>query len=92
MVAKRKSKILGQPSEALLNNFGLYVLFIHIEISIFSKKACNPGGLIFEKAYNRRDLHVSNLVDLYSGRPRTGRVFNWDFVVYTYHIILNYDQ
>ena len=83
MVAKRRSKKLGQPSETVLYNFGLYVLFINIQISFFPKRACNPGGLISQRAYNRRDLYVLNLVDLYSGGSITGRVYNWDFAVYT---------
>ena len=81
MAAKRRSKILGQLSETLLCNSGLYILFINIEISFFHKRGLYPGGLISEDVYNRKDLYVSNLVGLYPGGLKTRRAYNWDFTV-----------
>ena len=45
MAAKRKSKILGQPSQALLYNSGLYISFLNIQFSFFPKKGLYLGGL-----------------------------------------------
>ena len=64
MATKRRNKILGQSSEMLLYNSGLYILFINIQILFFLKKGLYPGGLISEGAYNRKDLYVLNLVGL----------------------------
>ena len=50
---KRRDRILGQSSETLNYNSGLYILSIN-------------------KAYNRRDLYVSDFMGLYSGGLITG--------------------
>ena len=42
----------------------------------FPKKSIYPGGLISEGAYNRRDLHVSNLMGLNPVGPKTRRAYN----------------
>ena len=64
MTTKRRSKILGQSSEMLFYDSGLYILFINIQILFFPKKGLYPGGLMSEGAYNRKDLYVLNLVGL----------------------------
>ena len=41
--------------------------YIIYNILLFPKKGMYPGELIPEGAYNRRDFHVTNLLDLYLG-------------------------
>ena len=89
MVGKRRSKMLGQPSKALPYNYRLYVLFINMQISFFSKNGLYPGGLISDGAYNRRDLYVSNLGDLYPGGPVTGSVITGVLRYSNWHVGLN---
>ena len=67
MAHKRRDKILGQSSETLNYNSGLYILSINNRNFSFSQK-----GLISKKAYNRRDLYVSDFMGLYSGGLITG--------------------
>ena len=64
MATKKRNRILGQSSEMLLYNSGLYILFINIQILFFPKKGLYPGRLMSEGAYNRKDLYVLNLVGL----------------------------
>ena len=45
MVTKRRRKILRQPSQTLLYNFGLYLLFINMQISFFPKSIYMWEGL-----------------------------------------------
>ena len=58
IAGKRSRKILQQSSETLLYNFGLYILFINIQISSFLQKGLHPGGLASEGSYNGRGLYV----------------------------------
>ena len=64
MATKRRNKIIGQLSETLLYNSGLYILFINIQILFFSKKGLYLGGIISKGAYNQGDLFVLNLMGL----------------------------
>ena len=54
MAAKRRNKLLQQPSEIMLYNSGLYVLFlnINIQISFFSQMGVYPRKPVTERAYN----------------------------------------
>ena len=45
MAAKRRSKILGQPSDMLLYNSALYIPFINMQISFFPRRTYIREGL-----------------------------------------------
>lgn len=56
--AKRRRKILGQPSKALPYNSGLYKLLINIQILFSLQTGSYSWGLTFKGACNRSGLYV----------------------------------
>ena len=74
MATKRRSKIIEQPSETLLYNSGLYILFINIQF--FSKRAYIYGGLYPRGLITRRFIYFN-----FDG-PITGMAYNQYFMVH----------